>query len=117
LQYIALEKNTDCTVSPFSGNKWVFYSLPYTTMENTTLQNIIKNDVFSNQTALLTKLLGKDEIITHDDIYNIYNEETDEYVEIFEYYAISQRLCDKLNQEGASVIDSPYGCWYARQET
>ncbi len=69
--------------------------------------------VHINQTMLVDSLL-KNNIISYDEIYGIYNEETEEYTEVFQWLVFnnfSNTDYEKLIQSGIPVIQSEYETW------
>lgn len=77
------------------------------------LQSFVNREVYYCQSALVEELLNK-EIISYDDFVNLYDEETDEYQEIYEYWIVSEWLAEKLEQESEPVIKSDFGTWWGR---
>lgn len=77
------------------------------------LQGFVSREVYYCQGALVGELLKK-EIISYDDFVNLYDEETDEYQEIYEYWIVSEWLAEKLEQEGEPIIKSDFGIWWGR---
>lgn len=69
--------------------------------------------VHINQTMLVDSLL-KNEIISYDDILGMYNEETEEYTEVFQWLVFNNFYWDdyeKLIKAGIPVIQSDYETW------
>lgn len=69
--------------------------------------------VHINQTMLVDSLL-KSNIISYDEIHGIYNEETEEYTEVFQWLVFnnfSNTDYEKLIQSGIPVIQSEYETW------
>jgi hypothetical protein len=69
--------------------------------------------VHINQTMLVDSLL-KNEIISYADIQGMYNEETEEYTEIFQWLIFNNFYWDdyeKLIKVGIPIIQSDYETW------
>lgn len=77
------------------------------------LENFVSREVYYCQSALVEELLSK-EIISYDDFVNLYDEETEEYQEIYEYWIVSEWLSAKLKKEGEPVVKSNFGTWWGR---
>lgn len=77
------------------------------------LESFVSREVYYCQSALVEELLSK-EIISYDEIVNLYDEETEEYQEIYEYWIVSEWLAEKLENEGEAIIRSDYGTWWGR---
>lgn len=61
---------------------------------------------------LRTQYDTKDPIISNEDIQNYHNEETDEYAEVFEWWAVSDWLGEKLAEKDEVIIDNIWGKTY-----
>jgi len=80
------------------------------------LQSFVSREVCYCQSALVEELLNK-EIISYDDFVNLYDEETEEYQEVYEYWIVSEWLAERLKQAGEPVIKSDFGTWWGRTST
>jgi hypothetical protein len=63
---------------------------------------------------MLVDSLLKNEIISYDDILGMYNEETEEYTEVFQWLVFNNFYWDdyeKLIKAGIPVIQSDYETW------
>lgn len=54
----------------------------------------------------------KDPLITDGDMQNAYDEETDSYAEVFEWWAVSDWFGEKLKEKGEIIIDNIWGKSY-----
>jgi hypothetical protein len=72
------------------------------------IETLVNNHVYTNQSALVEELLKNETLFKLDEIRNFSDDQDGEYPEIYEWYAISSRLCDKLQGIGATVIDNEY---------
>ncbi len=72
------------------------------------LQSFVNREVHTCQSALVEELLSK-EIVSYDDFVNLYDEETEEYQEVFEYWIVSEWLAEKLENAGEPIIKSDFG--------
>ena len=78
--------------------------------------NIIRTDVFVNQSSLIEQALILDEPIceiTIDNIQNLYDEE-DQLKEVLEWWLVSDWLGRHLINEGEVVIQSDVGHYWGR---
>ncbi len=80
-------------------------------------QKLVEREVYCCMTSeveymLRTQYNNNDPIITDDDIRNQYNPETDECAEVFEWWAVSDWLGEKLADYSEVVIDSVCGKTY-----
>lgn len=80
-------------------------------------QKLVELEVYCCMTyeveyMLRTQHNTKDPLITDDDVQNMYDEETDSYAEVFEWWAVSDWFGEKLKEKGEVVIDSIWGKTY-----
>lgn len=82
------------------------------------VRKIIREDIYCNQSRLIDELLNAG--VSGFDYDNLINEPADidseEYREIFEWWAVSQWLASHLKGVGAPLIDNDYGIWWGRTE-
>ena len=60
---------------------------------------------------------GHSDLPTWEDIENVYDEETDEYQEIFEWWIITEYLYDKLKEKGQPVLEWSNSYYWGRCTT
>lgn len=77
------------------------------------LESFVNREVYCCQSSLVEELLSK-EILSYDEIVNLYDEETEEYQEIYEYWVVSEWLAEKLEANGEPVVKSDFGTWWGR---
>lgn len=80
-------------------------------------QKLVEQEVFCCMTheveyMLRTQYNTKDPLITDDDVQNMYDEETDSYAEVFEWWAVSDWFGEKLKEKGEVIIDTVWGKTY-----
>lgn len=80
-------------------------------------QKLVNQEVYCCMTheveyMLRTQYDIKDPLITDDDVQNMYDEETDSYAEVFEWWAVSDWFGEKLKEKGEVVIDTVWGKTY-----
>ena len=81
------------------------------------VSNFVDREIFTCQSMLIDELLKK-EIVSWDEIENIYNPDNeDEAQEIFEWWLVSSWIGKKLLLEGEPVLDNGYGIWWGRTTT
>ena len=91
-----------------------------------TIQQMIDQEVYIHQDALIRKCFDKD-VFEWDDVVNLYapvetfddnedddNEPEEEAQEIMQWLSISEWLARKLTEVGAPVLDNGYGYWWGR---
>lgn len=90
-------------------------------------ERLINNEVYICQSSLIDYLLKRG-IFNYEDVHNMeyskeelkdmgYNEDDNEYKDIFEWYAISTRLAEDLQELGYPVLINEYGQWMGRTTT
>ena len=85
-------------------------------------ERLINNEVYICQSSLVEKLLNNG-FFNIDDIYNQFkpcdtnNIENIEPQEIYEWYAISERLAEDLKSLDYPVLENEYGYWMGRTTT
>lgn len=90
-------------------------------MNNTTIdqeindasERLFKQEVIYGQSLLVDELLKK-EILSYDDIMNLFDEETEETKEIFEWWIVSDWMAEKLKEENEPILETDYGTWWGR---
>ena len=82
------------------------------------VRKIMREDIYCRQSTLIDELLSSGQ--PGFDYDNLINEPADidseEYREIFEWWAVSQWLASHLKAVGAPLIDNDYGVWWGRTE-
>jgi len=86
--------------------------------QKTFIDNQIKRYIAACQTSLVDMLLKK-EILSYDEILNLYNDCDDktgsEPQEIYEWYLLTDNFIRKeLLKLGEPILDTAYGCWWGR---
>lgn len=77
-------------------------------------KKFIENNVIMCATSLIEDLLSNETLINIDEFENLYNEETEEYNEVFEYWFVNEWFFNKLKEEKEIVCDSKYGYIWGR---
>jgi len=72
----------------------------------------LNGDIFTNQSLLVEMLLSK-EVVSIDDVVNLYNDE-DEPQEVYEWWVVSDWLLDELEKAGQPVLKTDYENWWGR---
>lgn len=80
------------------------------------IKHYINNEVYLNQSCLVEKLL-EESILNWDDVENAFDELDGSPQEIFEWWAVSDWLAEKLSEVNAPVIRCDYGDWWGRTTT
>lgn len=85
-------------------------------------QKLVEREVFCCMTyeveyMLRTQYDTKDPLITDDDVQNMYDEKTDSYAEVFEWWAVSDWFGEKLKEKGEVIIDTVWGKTYWGRRT
>ena len=83
------------------------------------VRKLIERDIYCNQSALIEELLsaGACGVFDYDHLINEPADiDSEEYREIFEWWAVSQWLASHLKAVGAPLIDNDYGVWWGRTE-
>ena len=80
------------------------------------LRECVNNDVFLNQSLIVDDLLKK-EIYYYEDIENLYDSESGELREIFEWWSVSTWLLEKLREEKEPVLRTVHGDYWGRSST
>ena len=80
-------------------------------------QKLVEQEVYCCMTheveyMLRTQYDIKDPLITDDDVQNMYDEKTDSYAEVFEWWAVSDWFGEKLKEKGEVIIDTVWGKTY-----
>ncbi|MEZ4784391.1 MAG: hypothetical protein R3F28_10005, partial [Candidatus Kapaibacterium sp.] len=76
----------------------------------------VEAKVTHSQSILVEELLKRG-ILSIEDVINIYDEEEEEYREVFEWWIVDSWLLDALEREGKPVLRSKYGAWWGRTTT
>ena len=76
----------------------------------------VEAKVTHSQSILVEELLKRG-ILSIEDVINIYDEEEEEYREVFEWWIVDSWLLDALESEGKPVLRSKYGAWWGRTTT
>jgi hypothetical protein len=80
----------------------------------TTPKELVIKNIIMNQTLLVETLL-ESEIVSYDDIENYdYNEEEDNYQEVFSWYLVSDWLAYRLSNKKEPMLVTGYGTWWGR---
>ena len=81
--------------------------------EEEALQNIVKSEVYYNNTMLINDLIKENfKDFSYDNVDNL--KENDE---IFEWYACSDWLIDKLDQQNEPILRTDYDDYWGRTTT
>ncbi len=81
-------------------------------------QQFVDNHVLYCQSSLVDQLLKESACgISFDDITNAYDEEEDEYREIFEWWLCDSWLLEKLDAKNQPILYTDYGNWWGRCTT
>ena len=64
--------------------------------------------------SLLVDELLKREIIWWDEVTNLYDEEEDEYRDVYEWWLVESWLLDMLEEHGSPVLRTDFGSWWGR---
>lgn len=97
-------------------------------------RDLVANHVFVNQSALIEALLGRG-LVDWDEVENVWADcayldaepcpgciqgsgcENHEPKEIYEWWAVSDWLLEKLRGQGEPVLDCEFGRWWGRTTT
>jgi len=82
-------------------------------MQSEITERIVRNEIYLCQSSLIEKCFEQN-LFSIEDIENLNNAKTDEYQEIFEWWAISNWLADKLKEHQEPILDNDYGTWWGR---
>ena len=82
-------------------------------MQSEITERIVRNEIYLCQSSLVEKCFEQS-LFSIEDIENLNDAETDEYQEIFEWWAISNWLADKLKEHKEPILDNDYGTWWGR---
>jgi hypothetical protein len=85
-------------------------------MQSEITERIVSNEIYLCQSSLIEKCF-EESLFSIEDIENLNDEETDEYHEIFEWWAISEWLANKFREYKEPVLDNDYGTWWGRTTT
>ncbi len=77
---------------------------------------IIKTHIAINQTYLIDTLLKLEQAISWADIINLFDQDHQPQ-EIFEWWAISPWLAERLEIEHEPVLKTDFGYWWGRTTT
>jgi hypothetical protein len=80
------------------------------------LRKFVNTEIIYNQSYLVDKLFN-DAVFDYADVSNIYDEDTEEYKEIFEWWIVSDWMANKLEEKGESILKNDYGTWWGRSCT
>jgi hypothetical protein len=82
-------------------------------MQSEITERIVRNEIYLCQSSLIEKCF-ESLLFSIDDIENLNDAETDEYQEIFEWWATSDWLADKLREHHQPILTNDYGTWWGR---
>jgi len=85
-------------------------------MQSEITERIVRNEIYLCQSSLVEKCFEQS-LFSIEDIENLNDEETDEYQEIFEWWAISNWLSNRLREHNEPILDNDYGTWWGRTTT
>jgi len=88
--------------------------------QDITTKYIVRNHIYLCQSSLIEHFLSEGQFFYEDVInYYVHDSETDEHEpqEIFEWWACSDWLTEKLKEEGEPILDNDFGEWYGRCAT
>lgn len=89
---------------------------PRTPERQAVVDRIIKDEVYCLQNEVVALILKTEE--NYDDIHNFYTENEDtgeqEPQEVYQWFAVSGWLADKLVAIGETVLTCGYGNWFGR---
>ena len=79
-------------------------------------RKFVDREVIMNGSWLITTILSE-EIISWEDIENIYDDQTDSYKEVYEWWFVSKMLYEYLREKGEVVCNFDGGFLWGRTST